>query len=199
MTRAPIHLAFGVVSLVLAGTALTLGLRLKAAERANAVIADAAAFAAEAARVKAAGEVSGQPATLAPPTLDTPEAALAFALALAHNDSGGGDYDRALKALETLSQSPRDDIRLIARYDLGNLHMRQARLIGDEQVAKGRTLIELSKQAYRRVLDEDPQHWQARYNLERALWLEPEADDGNVEVTPPPAVERPNGDKPELP
>ena len=54
-------------------------------------------------------------------------------------------------------------------------------------------------QAYRRVLDEDPQHWEARYNLERTLWLEPEADDGNVEVTPPPAVERPNGDKPELP
>lgn len=199
MTRAPIHLAFGAVALALAGTALTLGLRLKAAERANAVITDAAAFAAEAARVKAAGETAGQPATLAPPTLDTPEAALAFALALAHNDSGGGDYERALKALETLSQSPRDDIRLIARYDLGNLHLRQARLIGDEQVAKGRTLVELGKQAYRRVLDEDPQHWEARYNLERALWLEPEADDGNVEVTPPPAVERPNGDKPELP
>lgn len=199
MTRTPVHLAFGLITLALAGTALSLGLRLKAAERANAVIADAAAFAAEAARVQAAGEAAGQAATLAPPALDTPEAALAFALALARNDSGGGDYDRALKALETLSQSPRDDIRLIARYDLGNLHLRQARLIGDEQVAKGRTLVELGKQAYRRVLDEDPQHWQARYNLERALWLEPEADDGNVEVTPPPAVERPNGDKPELP
>ena len=134
-------------------------------------------------------------AQLKTPLLDSAEAALAFALALAK----AGDYDRALKALETLSQSPRDDIRLIARYDLGNLHMRQARLIGDEQVAKGRTLVELGKQAYRRVLDEDPQHWEARYNLERALWLEPEADDGNVEVTPPPAVERPNGDKPELP
>ncbi|MBA4284348.1 MAG: MxaK protein [Xanthomonadaceae bacterium] len=195
MKRTPIHLAFGGVSLALAGTALALGLQLRAAEHANALIAEAAAFATEAAQVKAAGEAAGQVATLRTPPLDSPEAALAFALALAQ----GGDYDRALKALETLSQSPRDDIRLIARYDLGNLHLRQAKAIGDEQVAKGRTLVELGKQAYRRVLDEDPQHWEARYNLERALWLEPEADDGNVEVTPPPAVERPNGDKPELP
>ncbi len=195
MKRSPIHLAFGIASLGFAGAALALGLRLQAAERANTVIAEASGFAAEAARVRAAGAESGQVATLKTPKLDSPEAALAFALALAKGD----DYDRALKALETLAQSPRDDIRLIARYDLGNLHMRQAKLIGDEQVAKGRTLVELGKQAYRRVLDEDPQHWEARYNLERALWLEPEADDGNVEVTPPPAVERPNGDKPELP
>ena len=195
MKRTPIHLAFGLATLGLAGTALALGLRLQAAERANAVIAEAGAYAAEAALVQAAGAEAGQVATLKTPRLDTPEAALAFALGLAR----AGDYDRALKSLETLSQSPRDDIRLIARYDLGNLHMRQAKLIGDEQVAKGRTLVELGKQAYRRVLDEDPQHWEARYNLERALWLEPEADDGNVEVTPPPAVERPNGDKPELP
>ncbi len=199
MKRAPIHLAFGLATLGLAGTAVALGLRLQAAERANAVIAEATAFAAEAARVQAAGAEAGQVASLKTPRLDSPEAALAFALALARNDSGGGDYERALKALEALAQSPRDDIRKIARYDLGNLHMRQAKLIGDEQVAKGRTLVELGKQAYRRVLDEDPQHWEARYNLERALWLEPEADDGNVEVTPPPAVERPNGDKPELP
>jgi len=187
--RRPIHLAFGLTALGLAGTALALGLRLQSAERANAVIEVASAYAAEASRVAVAG---GQ---LAAPVLDTPEAALAFAVAIAHTE----DYERALKALEALAQSPRDDIRLIARYDLANLYMRQARLIGDEQVAKGRTLVELGKQSYRRVLDEDPQHWEARYNLERALWLEPEADDGNVDVTPPPSVERPNGDKPELP
>ena len=54
----------------------------------------------------------------------------AFALALAKS----GDYDRALKSLETLSQSPRDDIRKIARYDLGNLHMRQAKRIFTERL-----------------------------------------------------------------
>lgn len=189
MKRRNAHLVFGVAALGLAGTAVGLGLRLQAAERANALIDEASAYASEAALAREAG------GELAAPRLDTPEAALAFALALAQ----GEDYERALKALETLSQSPRDDIRGLARYALGNLHLRQARRIGDEQVAKGRTLVELGKQAYRRVLDEDPQHWEARYNLERALWLEPEADDGNVEVTPPPAVERPNGDKPELP
>lgn len=195
MKRSIVHLTFGITTLGFAGAALALGLRLQAAERANAVIDEATAFAVEAAKVSAAAAESGQVAQLKAPKLDSAEAALAFALALGK----AGDYERALKALETLSQSSRDDIRRIARYDLGNLHMRQAKLIGDEQVAKGRTLVELGKQAYRRVLDEDPQHWEARYNLERALWLEPEADDGNVEVTPPPAVERPNGDKPELP
>lgn len=195
MKRLSLHLAFGTVTVALAGTAVALGLQLRAAERANAQLVEAEAFAAEAAKAAAAAAESGQPAKLDLPRLQSPEAALAFALALGQ----AGDYERALKSLETLSQSPRDDIRLLARYALGNLHLREARRIGDEQVAKGRTLVELGKQAYRKVLDEDPQHWEARYNLERALWLEPEADDGNVEVTPPPAVERPNGDKPELP
>jgi mxaK protein len=195
MKRLSLHLAFGTVALGLAGTALALGLQLRSAGRANAQLAEAEAFAAEVAKAAAAAAESGQTAKLDLPRLESPEAALAFAQALGR----GGDPERALKALETLSQSPRDDIRLLARYALGNLHLREARRIGDEQVAKGRTLVELAKQAYRKVLDEDPQHWEARYNLERALWLEPEADDGNVEVTPPPAVERPNGDKPELP
>jgi len=194
LKRSPVHLAFGVIALGFAGASVAYGLKLQTAARANAVIAEATAVARQAVAAADGGAAPDQP-PVAAPRLDTPEAALAFAIALAQ----GEDYDRALRAYEPLALSDRADIRLIARYDLGNLHMRQAKRIGDEQVAKARTLVELGKQAYRRVLDEDPQHWEARYNLERALWLEPEADDGNVEVTPPPAVERPNGDKPELP
>lgn len=175
MKRRTVHLAFGIVALSLAGTAAVLALRLQAAERSNAAMA-------------AAAEEVGIEG-------DSPEAALARAIRLAE----GEDYDRALRALEPLAQSPRADIREIARYDLGNLHMRQSARIVDFEVAKARTLVELAKQAYRRVLDENPMHWPARYNLERALWLEPEADDIAIESTPPPAIDRPNGDKPELP
>ena len=48
-------------------------------------------------------------------------------------------------------------------------------------------MIELAKQNYRQVLHEDPDDWDARYNLERALWLAPEFDIGADDI------ERPNG------
>lgn len=179
MTRRPIHLAFAAASLVCAAVSGWLAYSLARAGRTNALI-DAA---------------MADPATAADAKTDTPEAALARAIAIAQ----GEDYERALRAYEPLTQSPRADIRQIARYDLGNLHMRQAARIVDFEVAKARTLVELGKQWYRRTLDEEPLHWEARYNLERALWLEPETDEQAVETTPPPAVERPNGDKPELP
>lgn len=180
MKRLPVHAAFGLVAGVFAIASIQLAVRLDLAERSNALI--------EAAALSGGLREEGS-------GIETAEAALARALALAH----GEDYERALRALQPLTLSERAGIRQIARYDLGNLYMRQAAKIADFEVAKSRTLVELAKQWYRRTLDEDPQQWPARYNLERALWLEPEADDAAVETTPPPAVERPNGDKPELP
>lgn len=179
MKRRLVHAAFGAASAALALASAWLGFTLARAERANALIAAAAAH----------PEIAAEAST------DTPEAALARAIALAK----GEDYERALRAYEPLTQSGDARIRQIARYDLANLHMRQAARIIDFEVAKSRTLVELGKQWYRRTLDEEPLHWEARYNLERALWLEPETDETSVETTPPPAVERPNGDKPDLP
>ena len=37
-------------------------------------------------------------------------------------------------------------------------------------------LIELAKQRYRDALRDRPDDWDARYNLERALWLAPEIE-----------------------
>jgi mxaK protein len=179
MTRRPIHLGFGIAAALLAGLSGSLAFNLERAEGTNALIANAVAH----------------PDTTTEAKTDTPEAALARAIAIAQ----GEDYERALRAYEPLTTSPNSAVRQIARYDLGNLHMRQSARIVDFEVAKARTLVELGKQWYRRVLEDEPLHWEARYNLERALWLEPESDDLAVETPPPPAVERPNGDKPELP
>jgi len=46
-----------------------------------------------------------------------------------------------------------------------------------EAFAAGTPVIASQIPGYRDVLREDPQDWDARYNLERALWLSPEYDD----------------------
>ncbi|MBV8741423.1 MAG: hypothetical protein JOZ12_06525 [Sinobacteraceae bacterium] len=101
-----------------------------------------------------------------------PEAMLAHAVALSRN----GRYQQALQAFKALL-SERASIRLTALYDLGNLNLRESLRNGAEDAQRALPLVELSKQSYRDVLREDPQDWDARYNLERALWLSPEYDD----------------------
>jgi mxaK protein len=110
-----------------------------------------------------------------------PEARLARAVALAKVD-----YDGALAAYKSIVQSNRDDLRLIALYDLGNLHLHQAIQYGLADEAQSLPLTELAKQSYRDLLRRDPTDWDARYNLERALRLAPEDDDEADEDTGPP-------------
>jgi len=123
-----------------------------------------------------------------------PEARLAHALALA----GAGNYDGAATAYKELTgaadeagAAPADAagaaLRLAALYDLGNLNLRTALAAGEQEAIRSLPLIELAKHSYREVLHADPLDWDARYNLERALWLAPEFDDGAE------AVDRPSG------
>jgi mxaK protein len=46
-------------------------------------------------------------------------------------------------------------------------------------------LVELAKRNYRILLREAPGDWDARYNLERALWLAPESEQEFVDAEPP--------------
>ena len=101
-----------------------------------------------------------------------PEAVLAHAVALSRT----GRYQEALQTYKALL-SERTSIRLTVLYDLGNLNLRESLRNGAEDAQRALPLVELSKQSYRDVLREDPQDWDARYNLERALWLSPEYDD----------------------
>jgi len=178
MTRRRAHLLFAALTALCAASALDAALRLRQARTLEAAVVGASQLAPD-----------------APFESSQPPALLARALTL----SAAGDYERALRAYEPLLRTPDPLLRRTARYDLGNLNLREAQKIVDEQLAKAKTLLELAKQNYRQVLDENPGDWDARYNLERALWLSPERDEGPVDVTPPPPVERPNGDKPDLP
>ena len=84
------------------------------------------------------------------------------------------------------SNQTANDLHLIAFYDLGNLHLRQAIQAGLADEAQSLPLTELAKQGYRDLLRRDPTDWDARYNLERALRLAPEDDDDADEDTGPP-------------
>jgi mxaK protein len=104
---------------------------------------------------------------------EVPEARFAHAIAL----SASGDFEAAAKAYKELVQGRRADLKQAALFNLGNLHMREALKNGVDGTSAALPFIELAKQNYRDLLRDDPQDWDARYNLERALWLAPEADE----------------------
>jgi mxaK protein len=107
-----------------------------------------------------------------------PEARFAQAYAAAASAA----VDAALKRYRTLH----DDAALgtAARYNSANLLMRQAAALrAGTEPGKAIALIELAKETYRDLLRADPQHWEARYNLERAQRLLAEPDE--MEAAPP--------------
>ncbi len=169
MKRRHGHWLFGLTAL---GAALVTGAQwwqLDAAERVNAAIA---------------GTVAAPSAVV---VTEAAETQLAHAMALAQ----AGDYDGALKSYKLLIQGERADLKRIALYNLGGLHLRQALKRGADNTAESLPLIELAKQVYRDLLRDDPDDWDARYNLERALWLAPEVDETPTDgATPPPPSER---------
>jgi mxaK protein len=145
------HFAFGAVALVCAALATYQTVRLVRSERVNAAIASAQATGLD---------------------TDIPEAQFARALALA----SAGKSDAALGIYKTLARSPRVDIKRAALYNTGNLYMRDAARRNADEGFESLPLVELAKQAYREVLRQQPDNWDARYNLERALMLAPEVE-----------------------
>jgi mxaK protein len=150
MRRRTVHVMFGVAAAACAVLAGYEGMRLREALRVNEAIAAA---------------------TNVDSTL--PEAEFAHAVALAKR----GDYEGALKQYKIISRGDRADLATDALYNAGNLQLREALREGREAAVRALPLIELAKQSYRGVLRRDPQSWDARYNLERALWLAPELDE----------------------
>jgi mxaK protein len=166
MKRRVVHGLFGAAALAFAALAALHGWRLHRAERVNAAIT-----------------VAAGPAALAD---DMPEAQFAGALRLA----AAGDHERALKIYKALARGDRADLRQAALYNLGNLYLREALKDGAREAARSLPLIELAKQSYRDLLRSDPGDWDARYNLERALWLAPEQQEHFTAGAAEPAKER---------
>ena len=118
----------------------------------------------------------------APKAVDGAPPELRFAEAHAMAASGASepalDRYRALQADTPLGRA--------ARVNAANLLIRQAMVIrGGTQPGQAIALIELAKASYREVLRHEPDHWAARYNLERAQRLLPdpeEIDNGPAEA-----------------
>ena len=149
MTRRRVHLLFGAAALAFGLVAAWQAWQLARAERVNAAIASA--------------DAGGLDFSL-------PEARFARAVLLARTN----DLEEAAKAYKALIQGDRADLKRAALFNLGNLHFRSALDLGGGSSTL--PLLELAKQSYRDLLREDPSDWDARYNLERTLWLAPEAD-----------------------
>jgi mxaK protein len=150
MRRRTVHAAFGIVATVCGAVAVWNGVQLSHANRVNEAIAS-----------QANTNISS-----------VPQAQLAEAINLAK----AGKFNAAVKAYKALLDAP-DEVRLPALYDLGNLNMREALKNGEGEAQRALPLIELAKQSYRDNLRANPADWDARYNLERALWIAPEYDD----------------------
>ncbi len=164
MKRRTIHALFGTAAAAFAAMAGFQVFELYRAERVNRAIASA---------------------TAETPAMAAPEAQFAHAAALAK----AGQVDAAIKAYKELVQGKRADLRLASLYNLGNLYLREANREATDESTPALPLIELAKQSYRDLLRSDPSFWDARYNLERALWLAPEVEDPIIDVDQLPDAE----------
>ena len=102
---------------------------------------------------------------------------LRFALAAAQAASGADEA--ALNAYTALhADTP---LGQAARFNGANALLRQAiKVQAGAQPGQAIPLIELAKETLREVLRRDPSHWDARYNLERAQRLLPDADEADL-------------------
>jgi mxaK protein len=96
-----------------------------------------------------------------------------------------GDYDTAIALYRSLHLHP--TLGVPARYNAGNVLMRQAMQLRQSPSTAGQavTLLELAKQQYRDTLRLDPDHWDARYNHERAQRLQPDPELSDAVISEP--------------
>ena len=103
----------------------------------------------------------------------------------------GGRLEEALVAYGTVAPDTQPELRPVQLFNLANLYLERAvQLEGQDEIQPATSLVELAKQNYREVLARDPGHWDARYNLSRALEMLPDVgavdyeDEFNPERSP---------------
>jgi len=171
MKRWTAHALFGAVALCVTGMAAREAFELQRAHAINQAVAQATASPAGVPHKDANND-------------KLPEVRFARARVL----SMAGQHDAVVKQYSGLIQDGSPvGLRQAALYNLANLYLRQAMAS-----APGDALatMELAKQRYRDLLRVDPQDWDARYNLERALWMAPENEASFAAEPQQPAEQR---------
>lgn len=125
-------------------------------------------------------------------------------LAVGSSLAQGDNLEQAERLLNELSRNADSrQIRTAAQYNLANAYLRKALASGTETSSQSLPLVQLSKQRYRDLLAEEPAHWSARFNLERALRMAPEGtdrtEDGRIEPVKSVDVIVPGFEKKDLP
>jgi len=96
-------------------------------------------------------------------------------------------YDEALAILSRISKNLEDNkLKRVSLYNLGNLYLKQAMEAATQmRIDDAMALTGLAKNIYRRVLQLDSRHWDAKYNLEVAMRLLPEMQRVNIQDEQP--------------
>ncbi len=86
-----------------------------------------------------------------------------------------GKLHEAVAAYGGIALEREPELRAIQLFNLANLYLAQAvELERAEELQSAMSLVELAKQNYREILVSNPRHWDARYNLSRALEMLPD-------------------------
>lgn len=166
MKRASIHVVFAAVALCCAGVATYDWERLLQVQHVNQAIAATAVETG-----KTVGKAGASGALRNGRDGDAREVILARAIVL----SRAGAYDTAGPLFEDLIRAAHlDEVGRAALFDLGNMYLREGMGNSPSGTVRSVVMIEEAKARYRTLLRAAPDDWDARYNLERALWLVPE-------------------------
>lgn len=159
MKRRTVHLMFGTLAIVCGVMATVQFVQLR--------------------QIRAINDKTAQINTLplSEPVSTEKSAAPKVRLAQAWASSQRQKYDAAATLYNRLiRQQSSGPVKHAAMLNLGNLYMKQGLAAQSEGAGAGTYLpmFELAKQRYRDLLKAEPNDWDARYNLERALRLAPE-------------------------
>lgn len=101
-----------------------------------------------------------------------------------------GDFQSALNLYKLAEGKGSPRVAQGARYNSANLYFREALALRETTgVREASPMAELAKESYRKVLREEPRHWDAKYNFERVLRAFPDWGAAS-DVLPPQDAER---------
>lgn len=98
--------------------------------------------------------------------------------AKAYGEQQQGHFQEARILYAKLEKVNNESLRSNAMFNMANTYMQQAAAEDQEKDAdRAMPLVELAKTTYRKILNNDSHHWGAKYNLERALQILPDASE----------------------